>query len=184
MNEELREQTYKELDLRETEDLLDIWKTNDRVEWSDIAFEVIKEILNKRIGKVSPQNEPILEHEEAAQGNGGLEDWEVKVLDDDNQPELYNTLEVLKLKDNINKVAVAIIVVYTLLGLLNFQFVRMLFQGVVSSTPEIVRNLPNMIFTVLSVSLQILVLYFPLKALSQILRILMEMEFNSRKAKS
>ena len=120
---------------------------------------------------------------ETSQEDEDLEDWEEKLLDDDNQPELYNTLEVLKLKDNINKVSVAVIVVYTLLGLLNFQFVRMLFQGVVLSTPEIVHNLPNMIFTALSVSLQILVLYFPLKALSQILRILMEMEFNSRKAK-
>lgn len=184
MNEELREQIYKELDLRETDDLLDIWRTNDREEWSDIAFEVVKEILNKRIGEVPQQNEPILEHKEVFQDNDGLEDWEAKLLDDENQPELYDTLDVLQLKDNINKVSTAVVVVYVLLGLLNFQFVRSLFQGVVLQPSEIIKSAPNMIFTSLSVGIQILVLYFPLKALSQILRILMEMEFNSRKAES
>jgi len=181
MNDELRKQIYTELNLRETEDLLDIWRTNDRVKWSDSAFEVIKDILQKRISEIPPQNEPILEHEEDIEG---LEEWEVKLLDDDNQPELYDPLTVLRLKDNINKVAIAVIVVYVLLGLLNFQFVRMLFQGVLLPTSEIAKSVPDMFFTMLSVGIQIVLLYFPLKALAQILRILMEMELNSRATKN
>ena len=183
MSEEFRNQIYKELDLRETDSLLDIWQSNDRVEWSDIAFDVIKEILGKRIDEIPPQNEPILEHKEESIEDDGLEEWETKLLDDKDQPELYDTLEVLSLKDNINKVANAVIVVYVLIGLLNFQFVRMLFQGTVLSFSGIVQTIPNMLVTLFSIGLQILVLYFPLKALAQILRILMEMEFNSRKAK-
>lgn len=112
-----------------------------------------------------------------------LEEWEEKLLDDDNQPELYDTLEVLNLRDNLNIVATAVIVVYIALGLLNFEFVRMLFQGVILSPSEIMKTSSSMFFTILSIGIQIAVLYFPLKALSQILRILMEMEFNSRKAK-
>lgn len=178
MSGELHEQIYKELDLRETDDLLKIWKTNDRVEWSDIAFDAIEEILEKRIGEVPPQDEPIRKHVETSQ-----EDWEEKLLEADNQPELYDPLEVLSLKDKIDKISIAVVVVYISLGILNFQVVRMSLQGVALSAPEFMRHLPSMIVTILSVSLQILVLYFPLKALSHILRILMEMEFNSRKAK-
>ena len=41
-----------------------------------------------------------------------LDEWEAKLLDDENQPELYNTLEVLRLKDNINRVALAAYFLY------------------------------------------------------------------------
>jgi hypothetical protein len=181
MSDEFCEQIYKELDLRDTDALLDIWQSNDRVEWSETAFEVIREILNKRLNEVPPQNEPILEHEEESVEDDRLEEWEIKLLDDEDQPEFYDTLEILSLKDNINKVANAVIVVYVLIGLLNFQFIRMLFQGTVLSLAGIMQTIPNMLITLLNIGLQILVLYFPLKALAQILRILMEIEFNSRK---
>ncbi|MEP7134882.1 MAG: hypothetical protein ABI904_08115 [Chloroflexota bacterium] len=183
MKREFREQIYMELDLRETDDLVDIWQTNDRVEWSDIAFEIIKEILNKRIGEVPTQNEPILEHEEIIQEDDKLEDWETNLLDDEEQPEFYDVLNILKLKDNINKVASAVIVIYVFLGLLNLQFVRMLFQGTVLSLSGIVQTVPNILVTLFSTGLSIIVSYYPLKALAQILRILMEIEFNSRKVK-
>lgn len=183
MNDELRQQIYKELNLRETEDLLEIWRTNDHEDWSDTAFEVIKEILTERLGEIPPQGisgEEQLEEENLE--DDALEDWEAKLLDDENQPELYNTLEVLRLRDNINKVAFAAVIVYVLLGLLNFSFIRMLFQGVVVSPSEIVKTLPDMLFTIISVGFRIAIIYTSLKALTQILRILMEMEFRSRKA--
>jgi hypothetical protein len=115
--------------------------------------------------------------------DGGFDEWEAKLLDDENQPELYNTLEVLKLRDNINKVATVVFVVYVLLGLSNLQFGRALLRGVPMSFSEMLRSLPNEIFTILAIGLQIVLTYFPLKALSQVLRILMEMEFRSRKAR-
>ena len=93
-----------------------------------------------------------------------------------------NTLEVLKLRDNINKVALAAIIVYVLLGLLNLSFIRMLFQGIVLSPSEIAKSLPHMLFTIISVSFRIAIIYTPLKVVTQVLRILMEMEFRSRKA--
>jgi len=73
------------------------------------------------------------------------------------------------------------VIVYVLLGFLNFQLVRAFLQGVPMSFSELSRSLPDAIFTILSVGLQIAITYFPLKALAQILRILMEMEFRSRK---
>lgn len=122
-------------------------------------------------------------HVESDPVTGGLEEWEAKLLDDNSQPELYDTLEVLDLKDKLNAVAKSVIVVYIALGLLNLEVVRMLFQGVMLSPSEIMRNSSNTLFTILSIGIQIAVLYFPLKALSHILRILMEIEFNSRRVK-
>jgi hypothetical protein len=185
MSNELREQIRNNLNLKNIYELLEIWKTNNRVVWSDATFEVLKEILKERIGEVPPQDEPILENKEDSEEsddiNDGLEEWEAKLLDDENQPELYDTLDVLRLRDNIDKVAFAAIIIYVLLGLLNFSFTRMLFQGIVLSPSEIVQSIPDMLFTTLSVGFRIVITYFPLKALSQILRILMEMEFISRK---
>ncbi|HUI89457.1 MAG TPA: hypothetical protein VLX61_12110 [Anaerolineales bacterium] len=62
MTNDLREQIRNSFNLRETDELLSIWKTNDRVEWSDVAFKVLREILKKRLGKVPQQNEPVYEH--------------------------------------------------------------------------------------------------------------------------
>ncbi len=182
MSNELRQQMHNELSLRETEDLLEIWRTNDHEEWSDTAFEVVKEILSERLGEVPPQELPSDEQEdEESLEDDGLDEWEAKLLDDENQPELYNTREFLRIKDNIDKVAFAAVIVYILLGLLNFSFIRMLFQGIVLSPSEIAKTVPDMLFTIISVSFRIAITYTPLKALSQVLRILMEMEFRSRK---
>jgi hypothetical protein len=40
---------------KEPEELLEIWKQNDREQWTDVAFGVIEEILMERLGTVPPQ---------------------------------------------------------------------------------------------------------------------------------
>ena len=182
MSNDLRQQMHNELSLRETEDLLEIWHTNDHEEWSDTAFEVIREILSERLGEVPPQ--ALLRDEQLEENvkDHRLDDWAAKLLDDENQPELYDTREFLRIKDNVDKVALAAIIVYILLGLLNLSFIRMLFQGVVLSPSQIAETVPDILFTIINVSFRIAITYTPLKALTQILRILMEMEFRSRKA--
>jgi hypothetical protein len=113
-----------------------------------------------------------------------LEDWEIKLLDDENQPELYDTLEVLSLRDNIDKVIKAVVIVYILLAILNSYTGAWLFSGKFSSLGDVPYILWDLFITAITVGTKIALVYFPLKALNQILRILMEMEFNSRKAKS
>jgi len=156
MSNELRQQIHNELNLRETEDLLEIWRTNDHEEWSDTAFEVIKEILSERLGEVPSQEE------QKRFEDNGLDEWEAKLLDDENQPELYDTREFLRIKDNIDKVAFAAIIVYILLGLLNLSFIRMLFQGTVLSPSEIAETVPDILYTIISVSFRIAITYTPL----------------------
>ena len=112
----------------------------------------------------------------------GLEDREAKLIDYENQPEFYDVLDVLSLKDNIDKVAKAVVIVYTLLSVLNFRTVQGFILGAYPSTDEIPGILQDLFLTFLGTGINIAIVYFPLKALAYILRILMQMEFNSRKA--
>jgi hypothetical protein len=188
-NEELRKQIYSNLNLKETDELLDLWQTNHRGEWSDEAFKVIQDILIERSVEVPEQNKPVYEVEEEpvdkeTLDNEGLEEWEAKLLDNANQPEFYDTLEVITLKDNINKVAKAVIVIYALQSIPTFQWASQLvasyFLDRQTFMPLI--YLISFLFTALGAAVSIAIVYFPLKALTHILRILMEMEFRSRKA--
>jgi len=51
-----REEIRRNLDLRETEDLLEIWQENDLEEWDAEVFEIVKTILLERLGEVPPQS--------------------------------------------------------------------------------------------------------------------------------
>ncbi len=56
MNKEKRVAEIRRiLEARETEDLLEIWITNDREEWTDEAFSAIQIILLDRLGEIPPQ---------------------------------------------------------------------------------------------------------------------------------
>jgi len=186
-NEELRRQICSNLNLKETGELLDTWQGNNRAEWSDEAFEVIRDILKERGVEVPEQNEPVYKTEEESAveetlDDDGLEEWEAKALDDKNQPEFYDTLEIITLKDNINKVAKVAIVVYALQSIPTFKW----FSQFVSSYFQDYAFMPliyfiSFVLTALGAAISIAIVYFPLKALSHILRILMEMEFRSRK---
>ncbi|HEX2997720.1 MAG TPA: hypothetical protein VHP14_23055, partial [Anaerolineales bacterium] len=106
-NEGLRQQIYGALNTKETEELLDIWQTNNRGEWSDEAFEVVERLLKERGVEIPQQDEPVYEVEEKTttkeiSDEDGLEEWEAKILDDENQPEFYDTVEVITLKGNID----------------------------------------------------------------------------------
>ena len=182
MNDNLRSQIYRNLDLKETEELLEIWTTNDHVEWSDQAFEVLEEILRKRIDDLPPQNDSIREVEVEDAEDDNLEAWEAKLLDNENQPEFYDTLEVVDVNNKINKLAKIFIYVTIGLTILDFGSFRSLFQGIFPTLGEIPTLLISVLMTSVAVAINIAIVYFSLKALAQILRILMEMEFNSRGA--
>jgi hypothetical protein len=66
MNKSLRHHIFSNLHLKETDELVDIWITNDRAEWSDIAFDVVEEILEQRLAELPVQNAPILERKNQA----------------------------------------------------------------------------------------------------------------------
>lgn len=114
----------------------------------------------------------------------GLSEWESKLLDDDHEPEFYDTLEVLELRDNINKTARAVVVIYGLTSLMSFSYYSFLIRTNfrVAEEYSLVVDVLVFILTCLAATVAVAITYYPLKALTHILRILMEMEFNSRKA--
>ncbi len=61
---DLQNQIYETMKLKETEELLDIWKTNDRIAWTNDAFLIIEKILKERLGTVPPQEEEAEEEDE------------------------------------------------------------------------------------------------------------------------
>lgn len=184
MSETLREQIRNSLELRDIYELLEIWKTNNRIEWSETTFEVLHEILKEKLREIPPQDAPILAENELEENDNqttGLEEWEEKIIDSEDQPELYDPLQVISLRRTIERLAIMAIVVYILQAVLNFQLTQMFIQGVSVSINDIEINANNILGISLTTAAKIALTYFPLKALSHILRILMEMEFNSRK---
>jgi len=59
MGDGLRKQIYRNFSQRKTEDLLEIWRTHDHYEWSEMTFDVIREILQARHIEPSPQDKPV-----------------------------------------------------------------------------------------------------------------------------
>lgn len=57
-NNSLRQQIYDNMNLKATDELAAIWRTNNRFKWSDITFDVIREILKDRLGALPPQGKP------------------------------------------------------------------------------------------------------------------------------
>lgn len=55
--EYLREQIYNSLNLQETEQLVEMWQAHDSEQWTDLAFDVVKGILQERLGELPPQAE-------------------------------------------------------------------------------------------------------------------------------
>ncbi len=183
MSSKLREQIYKNLSTKDTDELLDIWQTNDRTEWSDLAFEVVEKLLKERNAEFPSQNEPVFEPMETEEElhEDELEDWESKLLDAEDQPVLYDVVEVLILRDNINKLANIAVGVYVLIGLFNIPWLSSILRGGASFSDFTDFGIQFLI-TVLPLGVLVAVIYFPLKALTNILRILMEIEFRSRGA--
>ena len=59
MSNELRKQIYGSLSQKGTDELIEIWQTNDHIEWTEMAFDVIREILQERLVELPSQDVPI-----------------------------------------------------------------------------------------------------------------------------
>ncbi len=188
MSDDLRSQVRNNLDIKETDELLAIWQANDRAAWTGMTFELLEEILQERLGEVPPQDSLPAEMPGGAnvkRESAGLAAWEEKLLADDNQPEFYDPVEVVSLVNTIDKVALAAVGLNVFVGLSTFGMFRDVFEGFFRFTENglvsVLSFFFNIFFVVVSIGLGIVVTYFPLKALAHILRILAEMEYNSRK---
>jgi len=186
MSADFRRQIYNELNLRETDDLLNIWLANNRAEWSEAAFEIIKEILEERNVEIPQQSEPADEVDEENDDVEGhdFSDEELKIIDDENQPEFYDPFEVLQFSRWIDLMVWLMMGLIVIQGLFGFSRSESVVQGFFFRSSDSALILPITVLVVFAnIAMGVLLTYVPLKALSRILRILMEMEFNSRKGK-
>jgi hypothetical protein len=187
MSNELRDQIYNNMNLKETEELLEIWQTNDRVEWADSTFDVIKELLVKRGVEIPEQDDPIHEYdeEETEVENYDFSELELKIMDDGNPPDFYDPFEVLKLSKWIEWAAKAMVVGIIVYNLTRFPGFKNIVEAFFSQDPNsLLINIIAFVFLAINTITGIAISYFLLMTLAQALIILMQMEFNSRKAKA
>ncbi len=52
----MRQQTYETMNEMETDELIEIWQGPRHEEWTDLAFEVVQQILWERLGEVPARN--------------------------------------------------------------------------------------------------------------------------------
>jgi len=80
MSDELRKQIYDRLVLMETGDLVEIWVANDRVVWSEIAFDVMREILEQRLDELPSQGEPVFKYAIPEKAGWPIESTRIEIL--------------------------------------------------------------------------------------------------------
>ena len=187
MSKRLKEQIYNNVNLKGTDEILEIWQKNDRVEWSDTAFDVIKDILTERLGEIPSQDKPIFEYadeEDIDDGTYGFTDLELKIINDENPPEFYDPFEVLKISNWIEKAALASVVIAAVVGFTQLPKTQGIIMSYFYGNPSLgfLATIIAIVTVVVGILFQIVIMYFPLRALSYLLKILMQMEFNSRKA--
>lgn len=146
------------------------------------CFEAIRQILANRGVEPPEPNEPVHEHSDDDE-NFGFTEEEWKIIDDPNPPVFYDTLDVLLMTKRIETAAIAWVVLATISILLNFPESLKLTQSLVQDFPPLTSfAVPlTVASTVIAIPIVFISTYLPLKAFARILRILMEMEFNSRK---
>lgn len=184
MSNSLRQQIHNRMNLKETEELLEIWQSNHRFEWSDEALDAVKEILIERGVEIPVQDEPVYERieEEIDRENYGFTEEELKIIDDDNPPAFYDPFDVLQLVKWIERATKAVVIVVVLYNLVRFpSFMGMFGSFSIESPNPFVVYVGAFIAVALNALIGIAITNLILKTLAHLLKILMEMEFRSRK---
>lgn len=151
------------------------------------TFDVVKEILESRGVEIPEQDQPIKEHDKEKEQDEsyGFTELELKIVDDENPAEFYDPLEIFELSKWIENAAKASIIIVIVLGLTELPRTQNIVMSYFFNNQRFIFIGTIIALGILGVSVvfQIAVTYFPLRALAHILKVLMEMEFNSRKAK-
>jgi hypothetical protein len=176
-DESLRSTIYQNLNLKESEELLQIWHDNKRYEWSDTAFEVIQQILEERGLTLSPQEEaqiePIIEENENDDSN------EYEPDQNESQPIFYKPQELLFFASTTSKAAWIILGIGVLFTLLRYLWQLRLTSGGSFNLFSLGLGFLSMALSLASHALT----FFMLKGISIGLNVLMEFEYNSRGVK-
>lgn len=186
MGNDLRKHIYANLDNKDTDELVEIWTTNDHVEWTELAFDVVKEIIEQRLGELPPQNEPVLKHLKKEVLETNKKDLTLNMIaGPENTPEFYKPEDVLWINLWLNRIAKVVVVFITLSSIPEICKMQQILGTYFTGHKEWMSFtwVIALVTGCLAIALQCFITYYALKALSSILSILMAMEFNSRVSK-
>lgn len=180
MSDDLRNQIYDNMNLKSTDDLVEIWLKNDRNEWTDVAFNIIEEIILKRTGELPSREEYTLEENLRIEKEKTL----IFQAEIENKAVFYEPKEVLQLERWMYRIALYAIVVTAIANLLKLPeiYTTLMNYFVSNEGTMILIWFLSIGLCVILLPIQCLLIYFPLKAFAYILKILMAMEFKSRGA--
>ena len=175
MSEDYRDQVFNNLDLKSTKELLEIWQKNERFDWSDTAFEVIQEILEEGLEELPPQNKAVYEQVEEKKDKAVLS---AKYTSPDNNGLLYDPKKVLKLCSWLNWMSV---IFPFLIVLLNFDtIIYILFFFIPYSFSNTMTPANSLLAIIVNILYKSIPYFLLFRAISYMLKILLEMELNSR----
>lgn len=178
MSDSLYSQIYNNLNLRPTDELLEIWQKNNRYEWTDSAFEAIQQILAERGEELHPQGFPILESEESDESDISDDELSERALA---STTFYNPVDALLLIDWLEWTSKAAILVAVVNGIWEaYPSILAVYKEFSSSDFS---HLFRIIIEVGIFAFSGFLIYLFLRAIAYILKILMEFEFNSRGVK-
>lgn len=180
MSESRRKHMLLLFDQKETDELVTIWQRRDREKWTDEALDVVREILLDRLGELPP-NAPHAGEVEISIENSSIEDA-IALEQDDNEPVFYKPAEVLRLVKWMKWGTLIAIAAGMWLSLAVFDAFQNLFQGFFGS--DVMGRAWSFVLSIPAVAAQmaltVILIYFPMRALWEVLTILMEMEMRSR----
>jgi len=107
-SDSLQEQVYRQMQEKATEELITIWRENDRDAWTTEAFEAIEKILVVRLGRL-PERELRSENE--------ISDHENPV---DEYPTDKRLIWIADWSDRLSWVILAVAIIYGGLRLMNY----------------------------------------------------------------
>lgn len=171
---------YGNLNLLETDDLISHWQKHDEEEWTPVAFDVMEKILIERLGElpaevenVEPENK--IEKETLEEKSNLF--TELKTLIKDSDPVFYDPEKVTLLVKWIFRSINIMILLYAI----RFLFTNFwLFSGLFSENYDRSGLLISLVGNLIGLILTCLLVFFSYKALGYGLKVLKEMEINSR----
>jgi hypothetical protein len=188
MSDNQRQQIYNTLNQEDTETLVAHWQRNNHVDWTDQAFEVMAEILRGRLVELPTQDKPVYdatEEEIEEQEEEDSEDVEDESEEEENEgsgPVFYEPQEVLSLVEWLDRAAGVGAVIAALMSAFTMPSLETMLTSFFPNIAlgPVVITLVSVVISLVAAALQGALVYFPLKGLAYLLKILMEMEFNSR----
>jgi len=187
-DEETRKYIYNNFNLLETGQLLAIWQKNDRVEYTDLAFEVLRELLAERGCEIPIQGDPVTEHPLVREWRdlpAFLEKVDPIVESNTgsaSEPQFFKPASVIRLQRWLNRIAIASVAINVIAMLVNaFTQYAPLFRAITAGYSPSGGDYLVLVFYILATIIACVVVYFALKALGYILKTILEIETASRK---